>query len=331
MTKALLEVSQLSVGFPTSSGAVAMAADEVSFDVMPGRTLGLVGESGSGKSVTLRALMGLVQYPGQVIGGSVELDGRDLTGLSEAEWEERRGNEIAMVFQDPMTSLNPVFTIGAQLVELLRLKRGMPRRQARAEAEEYLDRVGIRNPGGRLRDYPHQLSGGMRQRVMIALAIASHPRLLLADEPTTALDVTVQDQILSLMASLAEELEMSTVLVSHDLAVISQVCDDIAVMYAGRVVERGPVDEVLDHPRHPYTEGLAAAVSQLGGAYRAGRRILETLSGQPPTLTELPPGCPFAPRCRYRRDECAAIDMHLDAPPSEHGTACLVRQLEVAR
>jgi peptide/nickel transport system ATP-binding protein len=323
----LLSVRGLSIGFPTRTEAVAMAADGVSFDAYAGRTLGLVGESGCGKSVTLRALVGLVAYPGQVVGGSAMLDGQDLLALEEKEWEQVRGSRIAMIFQDPMSSLNPLFTIGDQLCEVLRLKRGLRSGEAREEAVGLLDRVGIRSPASRIRDYPHQLSGGMRQRVMIALAIAARPLVLLADEPTTALDVTVQDQILALIAELREELNMATILVSHDLAVVGQVCDEIAVMYAGRVVERGPLDEVLDHPRHPYTEGLAQAVAQLQGTHRNGRQRLKTLGGQPPSLSDLPPGCSFAPRCPYRRPECEQFDMHLDTVV--HATACLVRQREV--
>jgi oligopeptide/dipeptide ABC transporter ATP-binding protein len=304
-----------------------MAANDVSFEVLAGRTLGIVGESGSGKSVTLRALIGLVQYPGQVVGGRVELDGQDLLQLTPRQWRKRRGNDIAMVFQDPMCSLDPLFTVGDQLTEVLRVKRGLSRRTARSEAEEYLDRVGIRSPAQRLRAYPHELSGGMRQRVMIALAIAARPKLFLADEPTTALDVTVQKQILSLMADLSEELHMGTVLVSHDLGVVSEVCDDVVVMYAGHVVERGPVASVLQSPRHPYTEALANAVAQLAGpAGSNGGRRLDVPSGQPPLLTNLPPGCPFSPRCAFRRPECSEIDMHLDREPPMHATACVVRQ-----
>ncbi len=328
MDEPVLRVEGLSVGFPTGSGAVALAADEVSFEVRPGRTLGLVGESGCGKSVTLRALMGLVQYPGEVLSGSARLDGDELLALDDHGWERVRGSRIAMILQDPMTSLNPLFTIGDQLVEVLRLKRGMARRAARSEAGALLERVGIRDARNRLADYPHQLSGGMRQRVMIAIAIAARPRVLLADEPTTALDVTIQDQILQLLATLRAELDMATILVSHDLGVIGQVCDDVAVMYAGRVVERGPVDAVLDHPRHPYTEGLAHAVAELGSQRRNGRRTLQTLGGQPPLLSDLPPGCSFAPRCRYRTPACQAFDMHLDVALPAHGTACLVRQRE---
>jgi peptide/nickel transport system ATP-binding protein len=322
----VLHVEGLTVGFPTRGGGIGLPAADVSFELRPGRTLGLVGESGCGKSVTLRALMGLVQYPGELLGGSARLDGDELLALDERGWERVRGSRIAMISQDPMTSLNPVFSVGDQLVEVLRAKRGMGRREARAEAEALLDRVGIRAARQRLAAYPHQLSGGMRQRVMIAIAIAGRPRVLLADEPTTALDVTVQDQILELLATLREELDMATILVSHDLGVIGQVCDDVAVMYAGRVVERGPVDAVLDHACHPYTEGLAHAVAELGAKERAGGRMLQTLGGQPPLLTDLPPGCSFAPRCRYREAACETFDMHLDAVPPAHATACLVRQ-----
>jgi len=327
-TEPVLRVEGLTIGFPTRDGGIGLAASDVSFELRPGRTLGLVGESGCGKSVTLRALMGLVQYPGELLGGSVALDGDELLALDERGWERVRGARVAMISQDPMTSLNPVFTVGDQLVEVLRAKRGMGRGAARAEAEALLDRVGIRAAGRRLSAYPHELSGGMRQRVMIAIAIAARPRVLLADEPTTALDVTVQDQILELLAELREELEMATILVSHDLGVVGQVCDDVAVMYAGRVVERGPVGDVLDRPRHPYTEGLAHAVAELGSRRRGDGRMLQTLGGQPPLLTDLPPGCSFAPRCRYRTAGCEAFDMRLDAPPPAHATACLVRQRE---
>jgi peptide/nickel transport system ATP-binding protein len=324
----LLRVEGLTIGFPTRTEAVAMAADGVSFEVRAGRTLGLVGESGCGKSVTLRALIGLVAYPGQVVGGVAELEGQDLLSLSQHEWERVRGKRVAMIFQDPMSSLNPIFTVGDQLGEVLHLKRGLRREQARSEAVRLLDRVGIRGAKSRLRDYPHQLSGGMRQRVMIAIAIAAQPRLLLADEPTTALDVTVQDQILTLIAELRAEMNMGTILVSHDLSVVAQVCDEIAVMYAGRVVERGSVDDVLDKPQHPYTEGLAEAVAQLQGAHMNGKRSLKTLGGNPPSLTELPPGCSFAPRCRYRQPECEQFDMHLERAGKTQLTACLLRQAD---
>lgn len=331
MTAPLLQVEGLTVGFPTRGDAVAMASNDVSFEVRAGQTLGLVGESGCGKSVTLRAIIRLVQYPGQVLGGAVHLRGRNLLELDHAEIEAVRGEEISMIFQDPATCLNPLFRVGGQVTEVLRVKRGLNGREAEEEAHELLDRVGIRAARARMRDYPHQLSGGMRQRVMIAMAVATRPKLLLADEPTTALDVTIQDQILSLISSLADELEMATILVSHDLGVIAEVCEEVAVMYGGRIVERGPTENVLAHPRHPYTEGLAQAVNELAGARRNGSRVLQTLPGQPPTLSELPEGCSFAPRCRYAQPECEVFDMHLDAPPPSHATACLLRQRTPAR
>jgi oligopeptide/dipeptide ABC transporter ATP-binding protein len=236
-----------------------------------------------------------------------------------------------MIFQDPMTSLNPLFTVGDQLTEVLRLKSGVGAREARREAAELLERVGIEPASSRLGDYPHQLSGGMRQRVMIAIAVAARPQLLLADEPTTALDVRVQQQILKLIADLQREMGMATILVSHDVAVVGQVCDEVAVMYAGRIVERGPVDDVLDQPRHPYTEGLVRAVEQVNTLSGSARSSLETMPGQPPALTDLGEGCSFAPRCPLRQRECEHYDMRLDGPSVAHPAACLVRQREVER
>jgi len=233
-----------------------------------------------------------------------------------------------MIFQDPMASLDPLFTVGDQLTELLRAKRGLGRRAARERAAELLDKVEIPEPLAKLGSYPHELSGGMRQRVMIALAIATEPALLLADEPTTALDVTVQDQVLALLRGFQSELELGIVLVSHDLGVIAQACDEVAVMYAGRIVERGGVDEVLDRSRHPYTEGLAASVAQIAMGGRGGGRRLSSLKGQPPALSDLPPGCTFAPRCPLCQPECESFDMRLRADRGGHATACLVRQRE---
>jgi oligopeptide/dipeptide ABC transporter ATP-binding protein len=317
----LLAVYGLSIGFPTADGGHALAADDVSLSVARGRTLGIVGESGCGKSVTLRALLGILPPPGRVLAGSARWhDGSDLFRLSRREQRAIRGREIAMIFQDPQNSLNPVYTIGDQLTEVLTTRNGLGRREAKRQAVELLERVGIPAAPRRLRDYPHHLSGGMRQRVMIAIATAGDPLLLLADEPTTALDVTIQDQILGLLADLQAESGMALIIVSHDLGVIGQSCDRVAVMYAGRIVETGDVDEVLSAPRHPYTAGLLAAVPRMPG--EAGRGALSPIQGQPPVITDLPRGCSFRPRCRYERDGCAEIAMTLDRPPDEHGSAC---------
>jgi len=318
----LLEVADLEVSFPGMRAPIR-AADAVSFALAPGRTLGLVGESGCGKSVTLRALIGLVPEPGEVTGGTIRFEGHDLRSGSRRELERLRGSRISMIFQDPGASLDPVLSVGTQLVEVLRAKAGLSRQAARRRAVELLDRVGIPAPGRRVHDYPHQLSGGMRQRVMIALAVATDPVLLLADEPTTALDVTIQDQILALLADLQTETGMAMILVSHDLAVIGQCCHDVAVMYAGKVVEFGAVDDVLDHPRHPYTAGLLEAMPDLQAHHR---EPLVTIGGQPPDLADLPPGCSFAPRCRHAQDQCASAAMALDR--EDHGSAC-VRAEEV--
>jgi len=321
-TVPLLYVSGLTIGFPMS-GAHALAADRVDFSVDTGETLGIVGESGCGKSVSLRALLGVVPSPGKVLAGTAYWKGeRDLLSLPRREQREVRGKEIGMIFQDPQESLNPVFTIGDQLVEVLTKRAGSARRKARRRAVGLLDRVGIPSAARRLRDYPHHLSGGMRQRVMIAMAIACDPALLLADEPTTALDVTIQDQILSLLADLQAESGMGMIMVSHDLGVIGQSCDRVSVMYAGRVVESGEVDEVLLTPRHPYTAGLLAAVPTMPGEAR--RAALQPIQGQPPTITALPAGCSFAPRCRFAVESCREIDMVLDRQPDEHRSACPV-------
>jgi len=325
---ALLSVERLGVSFPATSGETHVVKD-VTLSISRGETLGLVGESGSGKSMTLRALLGLVPSPGRVVEGEARWSGTtDLLALGERSRRNMRGKEIAMIFQDPLESLDPVFSIGYQIAEVLKAHGGLSRSQARARSIELLDRVGIPAPDERLRAYAHQLSGGMRQRVVIALAIACAPTLLLADEPTTALDVTIQAQILNLLADLRDESGMAMVIVSHDLAVVAQTCDRIAVMYAGRVVETGTTAQVLEAPRHPYTAALLA--SQPGPA-AAGTR-LETIPGQPPQMTDLPPGCAFAPRCAFARPDCARVSMVLDRSSREHATACpMVEAHEVAR
>jgi oligopeptide/dipeptide ABC transporter ATP-binding protein len=315
----LLEVRGLTVGFPTHRGAI-YPARRVSFSVEKGQTLGLVGESGSGKSVTLRAILGLVPSPGRIVEGQVVFDGRDLVGAGSKVLQSIRGTDVGMIFQDPMASLNPVLSVGDQLTETLRLKVGLGRRAAAERAEELLHHVGIRPAKSRLRSYPHQLSGGQAQRVMIALAVAGNPRLLLADEPTTALDVSVQDQVLSLLEELRRETGMSMIIVSHDIGVIARSCDKVAVMYAGSLLERGAVEEVLRRPRHPYTRMLLATVPSLRPNIE--RKALVSIGGQLPDLATLARGCPFAARCDLVRNDCASVPVSLDAPMDAHGSAC---------
>ncbi|MBI1880734.1 MAG: ABC transporter ATP-binding protein [Chloroflexi bacterium] len=316
---ALLEITDLTVGFADARG-ILLAADRITLQLRPNQTLGLLGESGCGKSVTLRSILGLVPYPGEVIAGRIMWQGRDLLSISRGEMEKIRGKEISMIFQDPTACLNPVFTVGNQIIETLQTKLAMPARAAYQQAVALLDHVGLPSPEQRLKLYPHQLSGGMRQRVMIALAIASQPKLLLADEPTTALDVTIQDQILTLLARLKEETGMSMILVSHDVGVIAQNCDVIVVMYAGKMMECGLARDVIHSPRHPYTRGLLKAVPTLASAGR--RQPLTSIPGQPPNLADLLPGCPFQPRCQFVRDECSSIPVELDRSYPEHGSAC---------
>ena len=295
----LLSVRDLRTYFRTDAG-VARAVDGISFDVHAGEVLGIVGESGSGKSVTSLSIMQLIpQPPGEIMtGSSIRLRGEELVGASSKRLREVRGNDVAMIFQEPMTSLNPVFTIGDQIVEALRLHRGMSRKEARAEAIESLRLVGIPNPEERVDAYPHQLSGGQRQRVMIAMALSCQPDLLIADEPTTALDVTIQAQILDLLAELRQRLGMAIILITHDLGVVAEVCDRVIVMYAGQVVEQGTVEEIFNNPRHPYTEGLLRAIPTLG--QDADR--LAVIPGTVPPPVAWPDGCRFHTRCPYAWD-----------------------------
>jgi oligopeptide/dipeptide ABC transporter ATP-binding protein len=316
----LLDIRNLRTIFDTSEGE-AVAVDGVCIHIGEGETLGVVGESGCGKSVTALSIMRLVQSPpGRIAGGTIEFDGRDLLALSENEMREVRGNDIAMIFQEPMTSLNPVFTIGNQISEALILHRGLSKRDARNEAINLLDLVEIPAAALRIDDYPHQLSGGMRQRVMIAMALSCSPRLLIADEPTTALDVTIQAQILDLLRSLQEQLGMAMMLITHDLGVVAEQAERVVVMYAGRVIEEGYVDDVLSAPAHPYTRGLLA--SQPGAAVEAGK--LSTIPGVVPRLTELPAGCRFRDRCDVSIDRCATTDPELETVAAGHSAACLV-------
>ena len=294
------------------------AVDGVDCSIAPGRCLGIVGESGCGKSVTALAIMGLVDPPGRVVGGSVEFRGEDLRALDEDALLRLRGAELAMIFQEPMTSLNPVMTVGDQVAEVLVLHDGLAAREAMERAVELLRRVGIPTPERRARDYPHQLSGGMRQRVMIAMALACRPALLIADEPTTALDVTVQAQILELILELQESDGMAVLFISHDLGVISEIADEVAVMYAGSIVEQAPSEVLLAEPCHPYTRGLLATLPRLQG----NEHRLPTIPGAVPDLGELPRGCAFQDRCPKAGTECREARPVLEAVASDHRVAC---------
>jgi oligopeptide/dipeptide ABC transporter ATP-binding protein len=299
---ALLRVQNLKTSFRTEAGVVR-AVDGVDFELQPGQTLGVVGESGSGKSVTALSIMGLIDRPGRIAAESrILFEGRDLTEMSEAQLEKVRGDRISMIFQEPMTSLNPVYTVGDQIAEAVRIHQGVDRRAADARALEMLDLVGISEPARRAKDYPHQLSGGMRQRVMIGMALACNPKLLIADEPTTALDVTIQAQILDLMRDLRSQLGMSILLITHDLGVVAEMCDEAVVMYAGRVVEQGPVEDVFRSPQHPYTEALMQSIPMLGMTQAEPLRVIR---GTVPSPLQWPVGCRFAPRCDYAFDRCA--------------------------
>ena len=297
---ALLEINNLSVQFP-SHQAVMHAVDGVSFSIEPGEVLGIVGESGSGKSVTMMALMGLVAYPGVVRADAMRFDGHDLLHLSARERRRITGKDLAMIFQDPTTSLNPCFTVGFQLAETLTLHMGLTRAQARKRSIELLEQVGIPAPESRLDLYPHQFSGGMAQRVMIAMAIACNPKLLIADEPTTALDVTIQAQILDLLRSLQKERGMALVLITHNMGVVSEMAQRVAVMYAGQLMEERRAQDLFASPMHPYTEALMASMPERS----TGSGRLATIPGMVPGLYDRPSGCLFAPRCQYRADACA--------------------------
>jgi peptide/nickel transport system ATP-binding protein/oligopeptide transport system ATP-binding protein len=306
----LLEVNNLQTHFPTRAGLVR-AVDGVSFYLDRGELLGLVGESGCGKSITALSIMRLIAPPGKIVGGEISFDGKNLLRMSDREMRAIRGDDIAMIFQDPMTSLNPVFTVGEQIAEALRLHRKLSRKAAREGAIEAMREVSIPDPARRIKDYPHQLSGGMRQRVMIAMALACDPKLLIADEPTTALDVTIQAQILELLNELRKNRELAVLLITHDLGVVAEVADRVAVMYTGRIVEESPVEELFARPRHPYTEGLLRSVPKLSSALAAKAERLETIEGTVPSPTDLPPGCHFAPRCPHRLPRCTTEEIPL--------------------
>jgi len=310
----LLEVKDLRTHFPTRAGLVR-AVDGVSFHLDRGELLGLVGESGCGKSMTALSVMRLIAPPGKIVSGEIVFQGSDLLKLSDSQMRQMRGDDIAMIFQDPMTSLNPVYTVGEQIAEALRLHRKLSRGQARQATIEAMREVAIPDPSRRVDDYPHQLSGGMRQRVMIAMALACNPKLLIADEPTTALDVTIQAQILELLDELRKQRDLAVLLITHDLGVVAEVADRVAVMYTGRIVEESPVDELFAKPKHPYTEGLLSSVPKLTAEHVVKKERLETIEGVVPRPTELPRGCHFAPRCSLRLPRCTEEDIplyHLD-------------------
>ena len=314
----LLEVKDLKTYFYTDSG-VAKAVDGVTFSLDKGKTLGIVGESGCGKSVTSLSIMRLVDpATGRNEGGSIVFDGQDLLTLPEKEMRKLRGNRISMIFQEPMTSLNPVFTIGDQISESLKLHKGLDKKAARDRAIELLELVGIPEAGKRVDEYPHQLSGGMRQRVMIAMALSGDPELLIADEPTTALDVTIQAQILQLLKDLQEKLHMSIIIITHDLGVIAEMADEVAVMYAGDIVEKAPTRALFNDPKHPYTIGLMNSIPDINDHVSR----LRTLEGLVPSLYDMPSGCRFAPRCQFCCPECEAQRINLTTLPDGRQVRC---------
>ena len=315
----LLEVRDLKTYFYTDAGVVR-AVDGVSYDLSEGETLGLVGESGCGKSVSALSILRLIAYPpGKIIGGEIFFEGKNLLKISEGDIRGIRGNQIAMIFQEPMTSLNPVLTIGLQVGEALELHRNMNKKEAREEILRLLKMVGIPDPERRIDDYPHQFSGGMRQRVMIAMALSCSPKLIIADEPTTAVDVTIQAQLLEVVKELTSRLGTAVILITHNLGVVARHVNRMAVMYAGRIVEQGPAAEVYAHPRHPYTIGLLASVPRLD---QPRKERLVPIDGQPPNLISLPPGCSFVPRCSYRMEICSKERPELRLVGNKHFTAC---------
>ena len=327
MSEKLLEIKDERLSFFTPAGEVK-ALNGVSFSMEEGEVLGIVGESGSGKSVTAYSIMGLTTYPGKLVGGTVHFNGHEIEKMTEKEFRKIRGNEVSIIFQDPMTSLNPVYTIGNQIVEVILLHTNKTKKEAYERAKELLELVGINEPSKRLKQYPHELSGGMRQRVMIAIALACEPKLLIADEPTTALDVTIQAQILELMQELRKKLGMSIIMITHDLGVVASMCEKIAVMYAGHIVEYGTADEIFYNPSHEYTKGLIKSIPKLN-AEKIERLV--PIEGQPVDLLNPPAGCPFAPRC----SECMKICLNKMPPKTElsdtHYSYCWLLQKEALK
>ena len=327
MSEKLLEIKDERLSFFTPAGEVK-ALNGVSFSIEEGEVLGIVGESGSGKSVTAYSIMGLTAYPGKLVGGTVRFNGHEIEKMTEKEFRKIRGNEVSIIFQDPMTSLNPVYTIGNQIVEVILLHTNKTKKEAYERAKELLELVGINEPTKRLKQYPHELSGGMRQRVMIAIALACEPKLLIADEPTTALDVTIQAQILELMQELRKKLGMSIIMITHDLGVVASMCEKIAVMYAGHIVEYGTADEIFYNPSHEYTKGLIKSIPKLN-VEKIERLV--PIEGQPVDLLNPPAGCPFAPRC----SECMKICLNKMPPKTElsdtHYSYCWLLQKEALK
>ncbi|MEO7675037.1 MAG: ABC transporter ATP-binding protein [Pyrinomonadaceae bacterium] len=330
----LLEIKNLRTEFPTRAGLVR-AVNDVSFFIDESEFVGLVGESGCGKSITALSIMRLIYPPGKIAAGSISFKGEELTKASEDRMRQIRGNDIAMIFQDPMTSLNPVFTVGEQIAEALRLHRKLDKKAAWAAAVEAMKEVSIPSPERRASDYPHQLSGGMRQRVMIAMALACNPELLIADEPTTALDVTIQAQILELLDELRRTRKLSVLLITHDLGVVAETADRVAVMYTGKIVEESGVDELFADPKHPYTRGLIRSVPKLTVRAIAKSARLQTIDGVVPSPTDLPKGCHFAPRCEYRMEICTRSDIPLFELANNVKVRCVLydkaHKFEIAR
>lgn len=322
--KYLVDIEHERLSFFTPAGEVK-ALNDVTIHLNEGEVLGIVGESGSGKSVTAYSLMGLTAYPGKLIGGTIDFNGHRINDLTEKEFRKIRGNEVSIIFQDPMTSLNPVYTVGNQIEEVIRLHTDKDKKQAKERAKELLELVGINEPSKRLKQYPHELSGGMRQRVMIAIALACEPKLLIADEPTTALDVTIQAQILELMMDLKDKLGMAIIMITHDLGIVASMCERIAVMYAGHIVEYGTTDDIFYNPRHEYTKGLIRSIPRMD--IKEHERLVP-IEGTPVDMLNPPAGCPFAPRC----DKCMKICLKEMPPVTEfddiHYTQCWMNQKE---
>ena len=324
MSKVLLDIKNLRVSFFTPAGEVK-AVNDVSFQMNEGDVLGIVGESGSGKSVTAYSIMGLIPFPGKVVGGTIDFNGHRVNEMTEKELRCMRGNEVSIIFQDPMTSLNPVYTIGNQIKEVIRLHTDLNAKQANERAIELLKLVGINEPEKRMKQYPHELSGGMRQRVMIAIALACEPKLLIADEPTTALDVTIQAQIMELMTELKNKINMSIILITHDLGIVSSMCDRIIVMYGGKIMEAGTIDDIFYNPKHEYTKGLLRSIPKLN--VKDHERLVP-IEGTPVDMLNPPAGCPFAPRCKKCMKICLQKMPEYTKISDNHFSACWLLQKE---